>query len=125
MNNNMNICVPQVVYDAFPVLSEASYIRRFASLVPLSPDTIFDIFTTKSGQFMALVTTDYADPLDQGHELKHISGQYEFEFVNLIRPYANNETIEIREHDDTEGDCLIRDKLHYYYLANTKQDFSW
>ena len=37
--------------------------------------------------------TDYPDPLNQSRELKQISGEYEFEFAHLIKPYANDQHI--------------------------------
>lgn len=121
MNNNMNIIIPRVAIDAFPILPGASYIRRFASLVPLSPDTVFDILMLETGESFALVTTDYADPKDQSRELKSISGEYEFEFVKLIRPYVDSATIDVREHDDVEDGFFIRDNTsYYYYVAITR-----
>lgn len=123
MNNDTNI--PRVALEAFPILSNATFIRRLASPIPLVPDTTFDILTTDSQTFLALVTTDYADPQNQSVELKSISGQLGFEFVNLLKPHSkNNKVIEILGHDDMEGDFLIHEpyKNHrrYYYLANLK-----
>lgn len=121
-----NIEIPPTVLKTFPPLSDATFVRRLASPVPLIPDTTFDIFfMTSSKQFLALVTTDYADPYDQSRELKSISGQYEFEFDNIVKSYSkNDETIDVLEHDDMDGDFFVttpykKYKL-YYYLANLK-----
>ena len=46
--------------------------------------------------------TDYPDPLDQSRELKQISGEYEFEFIHLIKPYANDQHIEVHPNDDMD-----------------------
>ncbi|HMH69977.1 MAG TPA: hypothetical protein VK502_01120 [Candidatus Saccharimonadales bacterium] len=123
MNNNVNIS--KVALEAFPILSGATFIRQLASPVPLVPDTTFDIFTTDSRAFLALVTTDYADPQDQSIELKNISGQYAFEFVDLLKPHnKNNEVTEILAHDDIEGDFLVyepyKNHRRCYYLVNLK-----
>ena len=50
--------------------------------------------------------TDYPDPLDQSRELKQISGEYEFEFVHLIKPYANDQHIEVHPNDDMDDGFL-------------------
>lgn len=123
MNNDIGIT--KIALDAFPVLSNATFVRRLAPPIPLVPDTTFDIFATSSQDFFALVATDYADPQHQSLELKNISGQYGFEFVNLLKPYSqDNDTIEILEHDDMEDDFLVHGAYKnyklYYYLANLK-----
>jgi len=120
-----NIDITQAARDAFPILSDATFIRQLASPVPLVPDTTFDIFATSSRNFLALVITDYADPQDQSLELKNISGQYGFEFVNLLKPHGkDSETIDILENDDMEGNFFIYEPYksyqHYFYLANIK-----
>ena len=96
MNNYSNFVFPSVVFEAFPILKKLGYVRQFAPLIPLSPDTTFHLFGGKGGYFLILVMTDYADPIDQSRELKNISGEYAFEFTKLIKPYSNNEHIEIR-----------------------------
>lgn len=120
----MNITIPQNVMDAFPVLSSASYIRRFASLVPLCPDTVFDIFAVETGEYFALVTTDYPDPQYQSEELRAISGDYMFEFVDLKKPHSDNETITILPNDDIEVDFTVKQEpsYYYYYIADTRQN---
>ena len=85
MNNYSNFIFPSVVFEAFPILKKLQYIRQFASLVPLNPDTTFHLFGGEDGHFLVLVMTDYADPIDQSQELKNISGEYAFEFTKLIR----------------------------------------
>lgn len=118
MNNNL----PGIVREAFPAIVEAVFVRQLASPVPLVPDTTFDIYIEGSKDYIALVTTDYADPLDQSQELKKISGQYEFEFSNLIKPYGQDGIVTILEHDEMDGDFFVttphKNYNLYYYLAN-------
>ena len=123
MNNHPNILFPEIISEAFPILDDASYIRQLASLVPLCPDTIFHLFANKSGQFFTLVMTDYPAPLDQSRELKQISGEYEFEFAHLIKPYANDQHIEVHPNDDMDDGFFVPDPKSYYryYLAAAKQ----
>lgn len=123
MNNGMN--TPEIALNAFSILSDATPVRRLASPVPLVPDTTFDIFVTQSQGYLALVTTDYVDPWHQSHELRDISGQHEFEFINLIKPYSESaETIEIRKNDEIEQIFFVaitdEKQKEYYYLANVK-----
>ncbi len=124
MSNHSNILFPEIISEAFPILDDASYIRQLASLTPLCPDTIFHLFANKSGQYFALVMTDYPDPLDQSRELKQISGEYEFEFVHLIKPYANDQHIEVHPNDDMDDGFFVADPKSYYryYLAAAKQN---
>ena len=123
MNNHPNILFPEIISEAFPILDDAPYIRQLASLTPLCPDTIFHLFANKSGQYFALVMTDYPDPLDQSRELKQISGEYEFEFAHLIKPYANDQHIEVHPNDDMDDGFFVPDPKSYYryYLAAAKQ----
>lgn len=123
MSNNSNILFPEIISEAFPILDDASYIRQLAFLTPLCPDTIFHLFANKSGQYFALVMTDYPDPLDQSRELKQISGEYEFEFAHLIKPYANDQHIEVHPNDDMDDGFFVPDPKSYYryYLAAMKQ----
>ena len=122
MNNYCNILFSEIINKAFPILDGASYIRQLASLVPLCPDTAFHLFT-HNGQYLALVMTDYPNPLYQSEELKQISGEYEFEFAYLIKPYANSQHIEICSNDDIDNSFFVPDPKSYYryYLAATKQ----
>ncbi len=118
---------PDSVLKAFPSIQGKVSIRRLASPVPLVPDTTFDIFVTDSQEFFALVTTDYADPYDQSHELKSISGSYEFEFDSLQKPFSeNSETISILENDDMDSNFFVTAPYKkyelYYYVANLKSD---
>ncbi|QWQ32678.1 hypothetical protein KOY48_02485 [Candidatus Minimicrobia naudis] len=73
------------------------------------PDTTFHLFGGDGGWFLILVMTDYADPLDQSRELKNISGEYAFEFTKLIKPYSNDEYIEIKENDEILEDPTVSD----------------
>lgn len=127
MNNYSNILFPDVINKAFPILNGTSCIRQLASLIPLCPDTTFHLFANKDGCFYALVMTDHPDPQDQSKELKQISGEYKFEFLYLIKPYANDRHIEIREHDDMNEDFVMKDPNSYYryYLAAIKQPLNW
>ncbi len=115
---NTNTVIPQPVLNAFPQLKDAIFVRRLASPVPLVPDTTFDIFIMNDKNFIAFVTTDYADPAPQSLELKQISGQYEFVYKNLFKPFSRNEFISIFDHDDMEGDFLVKVDATYYYVAN-------
>ena len=123
MNNYSNILFPEIINEAFPILDDASYIRQLASLVPLCPDTAFHLFT-HDGQYLALVMTDYPDPLYQSEELKQISGEYEFEFIHIIKPYANDQSIKIRPNEDMDDGFFVADPESYYryYLAAAKQN---
>ena len=123
MNNYSNILFPEIINEAFPILDGASYIRQLASLVPLCPDTAFHLFTYK-GQYLALVMTDYPDPLYQSEELKQISGEYKFEFIHIIKPYANDQSIKIRPNEDMDDSFFISDPKSYYryYLAAVRQN---
>ena len=112
----MNNKIPEIVSEAFPILTDAVFIGRPTPL----PDTTFNIYVKNSKDYIALVTTDYADPLDQSQELKKISGQYEFS--NLIKPYSQDATVAILEHDEMDGDFFVtvphKNYKLYYYLAN-------
>ena len=123
MNNYSNILFPEIINEAFPIIDDASYIRQLASLVPLYPDTAFHLFTY-NGQYLALVMTDYPDPLYQSEELKRISGEYEFEFTHIIKPYANDQSIKIRPNEDMDDSFFISDPKSYYryYLAAARQN---
>lgn len=116
MNNDA--LMPNSVQEAFPLLSHAKFITRLAAPVPIVPDTTFDLYKNTNEHLFTLVTTDYADPLDQSKELIKISGQYEF--INLVKPHHNNEMIKIREHDNMDGTFLIKHGNIYYYLASTR-----
>lgn len=110
-----------LVLKAFPLLKEAAHIRRLASPVPLVPDAVFDIFIVDSKGFFALVSTDYADPQEQGRELGGISGQYEFDFLYLVRPFGGSGEIKILPHDEMDDDFFVvvsrGSQKVYCYLA--------
>lgn len=59
MNNYSNFVFPSVVFEAFPILKKLGYVRQFAPLIPLSPDTTFHLFGGKDGYFLILVYTSY------------------------------------------------------------------
>ena len=119
MNSYLLTLLPNIVTKAFPVLSSASYIRQLAALTPLYPDTIFYLFAGKDGGFFALVMTDYPDPLDQNKELKQISGSYAFTFTHLIKPYANDQHLNIRSISNMDSSFFVSDpeSYHQFYLA--------
>ena len=123
MNNYSNILFPEIINEAFPILDDASYIRQLASLVPLCPDTAFHL-STHNGQYFALVMTDHPDPFYQSEGLKQISGEYEFEFTHIIKPYANTQHINIRNNDVMDDSFFVSDPRSYYryYLAAVRQN---
>ena len=119
--------IPDSALEAFPSLKDKVSVRQLASPVPLVPDTTFDIFMSGSQDSFALVTTDYADPYNQSHELKSISGSYKFEFDSLQKPFSkNSETISILENDDMDGSFFVtapyKNYKLYYYIANLRSD---
>ena len=120
MNN-----IPDSVLEAFPSIRNKVSVRQLASPVPLVPDTTFDIFISDPQCSFALVTTDYADPYSQSHELKSISGSHEFEFDSLQMPFSENrETISILENDNMDVNFFVtvpyKKYRLYYYVANLK-----
>lgn len=130
MKNNLKLSLPEFITEAFPVLKDAEYIRSFAGLFILYPDTQFHLFQSigrDSLRSFILVATDYSDSLDQSYELKEITGRYEFEFTRIVAPYRNNEFIELRPHDDMEEVYDIRDPYGgwNYYLAEVTYKPDW
>ena len=111
MKNNIKLSLPKFITDAFPVLKDAEYIRSFATLFILYPDTQFYLFQSA----------------DQSYELKEITGRYEFEFTRIVAPYRNDKFIEIRQHDDMEAGYDIRDPHGRccYYLAEVTYKPDW
>lgn len=118
MNNYSNFVFPSVVFEAFPILKKMGYVRQFAPLVPLYPDTTFHLFADNNGRFLV----DYAGPIDQSRELKNISGEYALEFAKLIKPYNNDKYIEIKENGEMLENPTVADTDSYYrfYVAETK-----
>jgi hypothetical protein cdivTM_09436 len=130
MENNIKLTLPEFITNAFPVLKDSEYIRSFATLFVLYPDTQFYLFQSAgrdSLRSFILVATDYSDPLDQSYELKEITGRYEFEFTRIVAPYRNDKFIEIRQHDDIEAGYDIRDphRRWNYYLAEATYKPDW
>ena len=119
MNNYPRFTFPATVFEAFPILKKLTYVRQFASLAPLSPDTTFHLFSSKTGQFFVLVMTDHADPIRQSKELKQISGEYALEFAELVKPYSNDERLEIKENEEILEDPTVSntDDYCHFYLA--------
>ena len=127
MKNSINIAIPDFITQAFPILKEATYFREFASFITLYPDAGYYLFQTESGQSLILVAIDYPDPIDESRQVKILSGEFEFEFIHLIKPYANDQHIEIRPNDDMDDSFFIPDPKSYYryYLAAVKQKLDW
>ncbi|XMB33792.1 hypothetical protein QQ965_03565 [Candidatus Saccharibacteria bacterium oral taxon 955] len=127
MKNSINIAIPDFITRAFPVLKEATYVREFASFITLYPDATYYLFQTTSNQSLILVAIDYPDPIDESLQVKRLSGGFEFEFIHLIKPYANDQHIEIRPNDDMDEMFSVPDpngRCHYY-LAAVKQRMDW
>lgn len=127
MKNSINIAIPDFIAQAFPILKEATYIREFASFITLYPDAVYYLFQTTSGQSLILVAIDYPDPIDESQQVKRLSGRFEFEFTHLIKPYANDQHIEIRPNDNMDEMFSVPDPDSYfhYYLAAAKQRMDW
>lgn len=127
MKNSINITIPDFITQAFPILKEAIYVREFASFITLYPDAVYYLFQTTAGQSLILVAIDYPDPIDESQQVKILSGGFEFEFAHLIKPYANDQRIEIRPNDDMDDSFFIPDPKSYYryYLAAVKQKLDW
>lgn len=123
---NIPSTIPSVVRKAWPSLAGAEFIERITAPVPADPDTIFDIYRTKSGKLLTLVRTDYADPYDEEAELHSISQMYRA--GDLLKPYDESATIAVQEHDDMEDSFFITDenatyfKVHYYVAETTLRD---
>ena len=127
MKNSINIAIPDFITQAFPILKEATYVREFASFITLYPDADYYLFQIASNQSLILVAIDYPDPIDESIQVKSLSGRFEFEFTHLIKPYANDQHIEIRPNDDMDDSFFIPDPKSYYryYLAAVKQKIDW
>ena len=127
MKNSINIAIPDFITQAFPVLKEATYVREFASFITLYPDAVYYLFQTTAGQSLILVAIDYPDPTDESQQVKKISGGFEFEFIYLIKPYANDQHLKICPNDEVEEIFFVSDpngRCHYY-LAAVKQKLNW
>ena len=127
MKNSINIAIPDFITQAFPILKESTYVREFASFVTLYPDAVYYLFQTTSNQPLILVAIDYPDPLDERQQVKILSGEFEFEFIHLIKPYVNDQHIEVRPNDDMDDSFFIPDpkNCYHYYLAAVKQNMDW
>jgi len=123
MKNSINIAIPDFITQAFPILKETTYVREFASFITLYPDADYYLFQTASGQSLILV----AIAIDESQQVKSLSGRFEFEFAHLIKPYANDQHIEIRPNDDMDDSFFIPDpkSCYRYYLAAVKQKLDW
>ena len=95
MKNSIGITIPDFITQAFPILNEATYVREFASFITLYPDAVYYLFQTTASQSLILVAIDYPDPTDESQQVKKISGGFEFEFTYLIKPYANDQHLNL------------------------------
>lgn len=127
MKNSIGITIPDFITQAFPMLKEATYVREFASFVTLYPDAVYYLFQTTSNQPLILVAIDYPDPIDESRQVKILSGEFEFEFIHLIKPYVNDQHIEIYPNDDMDEMFSVPDpgSYYHYYLAAVKQNMDW
>ena len=127
MKNSISIVIPDFITQAFPILKEATYVRELASFITLYPDATYYLFQTTSNQSLILVAIDYPDPIDESQQVKRLSGGFEFEFAHLIKPYANDQRIEVRPNDDMDDSFFVPDPKNYYryYLAAVKQKMDW
>ena len=127
MKNSINIAIPDFITQAFPILNEATYVREFASFITLYPDAVYYLFQTTAGQSLILVAIDYPDPIDESRQVKSLSGEFGFEFIHLIKPYANDRHLKICPNDEVEELFFVSDpngRCHYY-LAAVKQKLNW
>ena len=127
MKNSINIAIPDFITQAFSILKESTYVREFASFITLYPDAVYYLFHTASNQPLILVAIDYPDPTDDSRQVKSLSGGFGFEFIHLIKPYANDQHIEILSNDDIDEMFSVPDPDSYchYYLAAVKQKLDW
>lgn len=121
---NLPSTIPPIALKAWPSLVGAKFVERLTSPVPVDPDTIFDVYKTKTGKLLTLIRSDYPDPYDEERELHEISHTYRA--GDLIKPYDEATTIAIQEHDEMEGDFFVVDESVtyfkvYYYIAQTTQ----
>lgn len=113
--------VPDQVERAFPFLTDAIFVRQFASAVPLVPDTFFNIYSIRQEEFIALVATDYADPQSQSEELKRITESHAFRFKDIVLPNKQSKVVSIGELDDLNEEFFVvtsyKNHRRYYYAA--------
>lgn len=122
----MNDQIPHIISQSFPQLERAQFLRRFASPVPLVPDTTFDIYVHNSKDYYVLVTTDYIDVEHQRDELLSISGSNELKIAAIVKPFTvAGDTIELTGIDSHDGEWFVKNKkgnMHpiYHYLATVE-----
>ncbi|WP_432733095.1 hypothetical protein [Microbacterium sp. MM2322] len=88
------------------------------------PDTTFRVFELRDDVLFAIVTTDYADPLDQSRELGKILS-IETAFTAVAVPYSSDHIeVPVKEHDEMSGDFMLVsagvDFKTYHYAAKLK-----
>lgn len=119
----MNDKIPHYIKQSFPQLEDAHFLRRFASPVPLIPDTTFDIYANNSKEYFVLVTTDYIDVEGQRDELLEISGSNGFKVLAIVKPYnAVGDILDLAGIDENISDWFVKNKENgtypsYCYLA--------
>ena len=123
MKNSITITIPDFIIQAFPILKGMTYVREFASFITLYPDAVYYLFQATPHQSYILVAIDYPDPTDESRQVKQLSDRFEFEFIHLIKPYANDQHIEVHPNDDMDDGFFVPDPKSYYryYLAAAKQ----
>lgn len=112
MNTLLTLSLPRIVAQAFPILTTATYIRSFASPMPLCPDTIYHIFLDSHGQLYVLVATDHPDLSSQQAEFKHLSDVLGLTYCQPLSPSK-----------EIDGIFFVRDPdaRWCYYAATVKR----
>lgn len=127
MNNGIDIKLPPITIDAFPILKDASYVRSFSSLITLYPDTVYYLFQKTPKKSFVLVATDHPDPTYESQQLKELSGKFAIEFIHIIKPHNNGQYIKIRKDDNISDLFFVRNTTNYYcyYLTEAKHTLDW
>ncbi len=122
MKNLLNFKLPPELESAFPAIKDMVYIRTFTPTVPFYPDTLFHLLHTKEDNYLAIVATDHPDPINQSSELKNLSSHYKIEFVNLLLPRTDGETVELNQLSSLAKNFTVRSLTDHwkYYIATVK-----
>ena len=100
--------------SAYPILRTASYIRSLSPIVPLAPDTVFNIFNVGES-LMALVSTDYVDISEHSTQLRAISGEYRLSYIEFIT--VDGDTVSISDAEINPDKIFYRSENTYFYLV--------
>ena len=127
MKNSITITIPDFIIQAFPILKGMTYVREFSSFITLYPDAVYYLFQATPHQSYILVAIDYPDPTDESRQVKQLSNRFEFEFIHLIKPYANDRCLKICPNDEVEELFFVSDPNGHchYYLAAIRQSLDW